>query len=71
MNTSRRRFIKNAMIAGALLPVANENLFASEQQDRLKVYIFSKHLQFLNYKGLANAAAEMGFDGRPRNRGEM
>ena len=29
----------------------------------LKVHIFSKHLQFLNYNDMAEAAAEMGFDG--------
>ena len=36
-------------------------LIASE--NRLKVHIFSKHLQFLNYQEMAEAAAEMGFDG--------
>ena len=29
----------------------------------LKIHIFSKHLQFLIYKDMAEAAAEMGFDG--------
>jgi len=29
----------------------------------LKINIFSKHLQFLNYQDMAEAAAEMGFDG--------
>src|SRR5690606_26319459 len=29
----------------------------------LKVHVFSKHLQFLNYRDLAEAVAEMGFDG--------
>jgi len=29
----------------------------------LKIYIFSKHLQFLNYQDMSEAAAEMGFDG--------
>lgn len=33
------------------------------QANRLKVYVFSKHLQFLNYKDMADAAAEIGFDG--------
>jgi L-ribulose-5-phosphate 3-epimerase len=27
------------------------------------VYIFSKHLQFLGYEDMAQAAAEIGFDG--------
>ena len=32
-------------------------------EDPLKIHIFSKHLQFLNYQDMAEAAAEMGFDG--------
>ena len=28
-----------------------------------KIHIFSKHLQFLNYRDMADSAAEMGFDG--------
>ena len=65
-NASRRRFLKNAMLAGALMPLADAELFAmsnTSNADKLKVYIFSKHLQFLNYKELAEAAASMGFDG--------
>jgi sugar phosphate isomerase/epimerase len=44
----------------------NENLFSlfsSANASPLKIHIFSKHLQFLNYKDMAEAAAEMGFDG--------
>ena len=65
-NTSRRRFLKNTLLTGALVPLAQAELFAINNiapADKLKVYIFSKHLQFLNYKDLAEAAAEMGFDG--------
>lgn len=29
----------------------------------LQLYIFSKHLQFLDYTGMSEAAREMGFDG--------
>jgi sugar phosphate isomerase/epimerase len=29
----------------------------------LKIHIFSKHLQFLNYQNMAEVAAEIGFDG--------
>lgn len=64
MDTTRRAFIKNTMAAGALFPLADfGRLSFSDSPQRLKVYIFSKHLQFLNYKQLAEAAAEMGFDG--------
>ena len=38
-------------------------MFQNSPGDRLKIHIFSKHLQFLNYQDLAEAAAEMGFDG--------
>jgi L-ribulose-5-phosphate 3-epimerase len=65
-NSSRRIFLKNTLIAGAFAPMANAELFALNKYadpKKLKVHIFSKHLQFLNYKDLAAAVAEMGFDG--------
>ncbi|MEO8582437.1 MAG: sugar phosphate isomerase/epimerase family protein [Flavitalea sp.] len=65
-DNSRRTFLKKTLLTGALLPLVNPNLFSMNTMpspDRLKVHIFSKHLQFLNYTDLANAAAEMGFDG--------
>jgi len=63
---SRRSFVKKSLITGSLFPFMYENLFSMFQNspvDRLKIHIFSKHLQFLNYQDLAEAAAEMGFDG--------
>lgn len=64
MDTTRRAFIKNTMAAGAFFPLVNlGSININGSPERLKVYIFSKHLQFLNYKELAEAAAEMGFDG--------
>ncbi len=62
---SRRKFIKNSLISGALFPLAKNFPFefADKSESRLKIYIFSKHLQFLNYKDMAEAAAELGFDG--------
>ena len=66
INPSRRRFIRNSLFTGALLPLAGTELLSASPSpfaDKLKVHIFSKHLQFLNYKDLAEAAAEMGFDG--------
>lgn len=66
INTSRRRFIRNSLFTGALLPLANAKLMSAKKPppvDKLKVHIFSKHLQFLNYNDLAVAAADMGFDG--------
>ncbi|MBL7699778.1 MAG: TIM barrel protein [Chitinophagaceae bacterium] len=66
LQSSRRTFIRNAFITGAALPLIDTDVFGSTKPlpaEKLKVYIFSKHLQFLNYKELADAVAEMGFDG--------
>lgn len=63
---SRRTFLKKSLIAGSLFPVTYGNLsslFHTIPADRLKIHIFSKHLQFLNYHDMAEAVAEMGFDG--------
>jgi L-ribulose-5-phosphate 3-epimerase len=63
---SRRGFLKNSLITGSLFPLVHGNLFSmihSTPADRLKIHIFSKHLQFLNYDDMAEAVAEMGFDG--------
>jgi L-ribulose-5-phosphate 3-epimerase len=65
-NQSRRNFLKKSLVAGSLFPLMYGNLFSmfdTAQADRLKIHIFSKHLQFLNYHEMAEAAAEMGFDG--------
>jgi len=64
---SRRTFLKKAGLTAAVLPFSTL-LPASikpdtEAANALQVHIFSKHLQFLNYKDMAEAAAEIGFDG--------
>lgn len=65
---SRRNFIRQSILAGAFLPLMGSPLQAAASPSRrqaspLKVHVFSKHLQFLNYKDMAEAAAEIGFDG--------
>src|SRR4030095_943865 len=63
---SRRNFLKQSLITAGFYPLLQENyfsLFNSRADDRLKVHIFSKYLQFLNYHEMAEAAAEIGFDG--------
>ena len=63
---SRRHFIKQTTLAVSALP-----LLAATQPVALvtadvpfpDVHIFSKHLQFLNYTDLADAAVSMGFNG--------
>lgn len=73
---TRRDFIKLATLAGiGISPIVNyaNSLFNPTEllTHDLKVFIFSKHLQFLNYKDMCDAAKEIGFDGidltvRPR-----
>ena len=65
---SRREFIKKSIVAGSLLPFIYHGASGALSSrpvaaDELKVHIFSKHLQFLNYKEMAAAAADIGFDG--------
>lgn len=51
---------------GSLFPLMHGNLpsgFHNSTEKPLKIHIFSKHLQFLNYQDMAEAAAEIGFDG--------
>ena len=65
---SRRKFIKNSVIAGTLLPFLSSDSYAdmfkdTKAPDALNVSVFSKHLQFLDYKDMADAAAEIGFNG--------
>jgi len=66
-NYNRREFVKKSILTSTLLPMVTFTNaaapFAITQSEDLKVSIFSKHLQFLNYNDMASAAAEMGFDG--------
>jgi L-ribulose-5-phosphate 3-epimerase len=64
---SRREFLKKSISTAAVLPfmgVSEKLLAMNENNDNpLPVCIFSKHLQFLDYKLLGEKAAEMGFAG--------
>ncbi len=61
---SRRMFIKKAGILGILAPLSTHSFGQFLQDDApLDVHVFSKHLQFLDYKGAAESAAEIGFKG--------
>ena len=61
---SRRRFLKEAVVAGTLVPLKN-SAAANRKQDKkpFRICIFSKHLQWLDYNGMAQTTAELGFDG--------
>lgn len=63
---SRRGFIRTAALAGLAMPASgllNATLKAAGTARRREVHIFSKHLQWLDYKHMAEFAAECGFDG--------
>jgi sugar phosphate isomerase/epimerase len=62
---SRRSFLKKSILMGSLFPVYRNlsSIINTGAVNPLKIHIFSKHLQFLNYKDMADAAAEIGFDG--------
>lgn len=64
---SRRRFTKLTSAAVASLPLMgfSKTIMHSDNEtlNELEIHLFSKHLQFLNYKDMAAATAEMGFNG--------
>jgi sugar phosphate isomerase/epimerase len=61
---SRRQFIGEVVAAGTVVPMMG--LAGTNQKNdkgQFKICIFSKHLQWLDYNGMAQTAAELGFDG--------
>ena len=63
---SRREFLIHSAAAGIVAPIAINDAFSSPglpEGALPKIHIFSKHLQFLNYNDMADAAKELGFDG--------
>ena len=74
MDPAKRDFVKKVMTTAGLIPFLDVSLgalAADQSSDTLNVSIFSKHLQFLDYKATGEMAAEMGFQGvdltvRPR-----
>lgn len=56
-------------VAGVALPFQNvvaclaEDTIENNNKNNKGFHIFSKHLQWLDYKGMASAAKEIGFDG--------
>ncbi|MHC4627096.1 MAG: sugar phosphate isomerase/epimerase family protein [Planctomycetota bacterium] len=74
-NMSRRQFIRDMVVAGAVVPVTRLAAAGrSRGESEFKICIFSKHLQWLDYEGMAEAAAELGFDGvdlTVRNKGHV
>ena len=74
MKQSRRQFLSASALSVAPLILGSagvRKLLAADDKPQQSVHIFSKHLQWLDYKGMAETAAEVGFDGvdltvRPR-----
>lgn len=61
---SRRKFIwSGTVFTGAAMTGARASDLIKNINEGLRFHIFSKHLQFLDYKGMADAAANLGFDG--------
>jgi L-ribulose-5-phosphate 3-epimerase len=63
---TRRDFIKKTTLSVGMLPFLSfpYNPFKTKpNKENLSVHLFSKHLQFLDYKSAGEMAAEMGFSG--------
>ncbi|AUP78689.1 sugar phosphate isomerase/epimerase family protein [Flavivirga eckloniae] len=65
MNKTRRDFIRQAAIAAGVIPFLGFRLPLDlvDMDEKLDVSIFSKHLQFLDYRETGEMAATMGFSG--------
>jgi sugar phosphate isomerase/epimerase len=64
---SRREFLASSVAAGSIGllagPDRSEARNISRRQEPTSICIFSKHLQWQDYEGMAASAAEVGFDG--------
>ena len=67
---TRRSFVKSVSVFSACLSTMGPQLLFAENYNRSstnnstkKIYIFSKHLQWLSYEKMAEKAKQIGFDG--------
>lgn len=61
---SRRKFIKNSTLGLSGIAFGTGNMAAVGSSDDVNpVHVFSKCLQFLNYREMADVLANLGFDG--------
>jgi len=63
MTNTRRSFLKKLGATSLFAPLALHAIPYEQNIEPLEVHVFSKHLQFLDYKSAAEIAAEIGFDG--------
>lgn len=61
----RRDFVKQVALSAGVTPFLgfSKNIIPLPETEKLSISIFSKHLQFLDYYGLGEMAAELGFAG--------
>lgn len=63
---SRRNFLGMLAASGAALTLPSPSVASpagQRKKEPFSLHVFSKHLQFLDYDQMAEAAAEIGFDG--------
>ena len=66
MSFTRRKFLKNVGVTAVAVPFVSAPLSGRKlksSDDLLDIHLFSKHLQFLDWKGAGQMAAELGFSG--------
>jgi len=64
MDFSRREFLEGAAAGLATMPLAGAaGRILQKNAKKFPICIFSKHLQWLDYSGMAQTTAELGFDG--------
>jgi sugar phosphate isomerase/epimerase len=59
---TRRSFVQKGIAAAAALPALTAQA-AGTERSKTKIFLFSKHLQWLDYTGMSETAAELGLDG--------
>lgn len=64
-NWNRREFLNKSIVVGSAVPFVSPMGFFNSASNKvpLKVHIFSKHLQFLDFKTAGKVALDLGFDG--------
>ena len=66
MTYTRRKFVRNlsgTLMAAPLMSLPLSVIGSNMDSEGLEVHLFSKHLQFLDYKKAGQIAAELGFSG--------
>lgn len=68
MKETRREFLMKSVLASAGLSMmsstaTNANIDAADRPGKRSINVFSKNFHWLDYNGMAEAAAQLGFDG--------